>query len=138
MIVDAKDQIVGRLGTKVAKLALLGEKIDIVNAEQAVVSGKRAEILAKWKQRVERKTWSKGPHFKRNPDRLLKRMIRDMLPYKQPKGRTAFENIKCWVGVPEQFEGKETTSFPEAGADKLMVSSTSVKEISRFLGGNFD
>ncbi len=138
MIVDAKDQIVGRLGAIVAKKAILGEKIDIVNAEQAVISGKRAEILAKWKQRAARTTWSKGPHFQRNPDRLLKRMIRDMLPYKQAKGRTAFENIQCWIGVPSQFEGKETTSFKEASADKLMVKSVSVKEISRFLGGNVD
>ena len=72
MLIDAKNRIVGRLGTFVAKKALLGEKIDIINAEQAVISGKRAEVLGKFKQRVERGTWAKGPHYKRDPDMLLK------------------------------------------------------------------
>ena len=137
MLVDASNMIVGRLGAMVAKKALLGEKIDIVNAEKAVISGKRAVILAKFKQRASRGTWAKGPHYIRSPDRLLRRMIRDMLPYKQSKGREAFKNIKCWIGVPAEFKEKPV-SFKEADASKLSVNSISVKEISRFLGGNID
>lgn len=136
-MIDATDQIVGRLGAKVAKKALLGEKIDIVNAEKAVISGKKPEVLAKYKARLARGDWSTGPHFKRSPDRLLKRMIRNMLPFKQPKGRTALANIKCWVGVPEAFKDQKAESFKEAEASKLTVNSISVGELSKLLGGNF-
>ena len=61
-----------------------------------------------------------------------------MLPYKQSKGRVAFKNITCWQGVPENF--KETKAFPvpNASADKLMISKVSIKELSRFLGGNVE
>jgi large subunit ribosomal protein L13 len=138
MLIDATDMIVGRLGAVVAKKALLGEKIDIVNAEKAVISGKKHEVLAKFKQRLARGTWSKGPHYIRTPDRLLKRMIRDMLPYKKPKGRQAFKNIICWQGVPEEFKDKKPEIIKEADSSKLAINYVSVKEISRFLGGNID
>ncbi len=138
MLVDAKNKIVGRLGAIVAKKALLGERIDIVNAEQAVISGSRQKVLARYRQNLARRTWSKGPHYIRNPDRLLKRMIRDMLPYKKPRGRDALKGIKCWIGVPEQFKDQKAEDFKEADASKLMINSVSVKEISRLLGGNVD
>jgi len=138
MIVDASNMIVGRLGAIVAKKALLGEKIDIVNAERAVISGKKQEVFARFKQRVTRGTWSTGPHYKRNSDRLLKRMIRDMLPYKKPLGKKAFKQIMCWEGVPAEFKDKELLRFKEADASKLVINNVSIHDLSRFLGGNVD
>ena len=139
MLIDATDLIVGRLGAVVAKKALLGEKIDIVNAENAVVSGKRHEVFAHMKQKVDRRTWSKGPHYKRSPDMLLKRMIRNMLPFKKAKGRAAFKNIMCWEGIPDQFKDQKPETIKEANVSKLPSHNyVSVKEISRFLGGNVD
>lgn len=138
MLIDATDLIVGRLGTVVAKKALLGEKIDIVNAENAVISGKKQLVFANYKQKVARGTWAKGPHYKRNPDMLLKRLIRNMLPYKQPRGRDALKNIMCWEGVPEQFKDKKAETIKEAAASKLTVNKVSIKELSRFLGGNVE
>ena len=38
-VYDAEQMIVGRLGAKVAKAALLGEDVIIVNAEKAVITG---------------------------------------------------------------------------------------------------
>ncbi|MBW2964839.1 50S ribosomal protein L13 [Candidatus Woesearchaeota archaeon] len=138
MLVDATNMIVGRLGTVIAKKALLGEKIDIVNAEKAVISGKRSEVIAKFKQKVERGTWAKGPHYLRDADRLLKRLIRNMLPYKTARGREAFKNITCWIGVPEQFKSQKPVTFKEADASKLTIGSVSLKEISKLLGGNVE
>jgi large subunit ribosomal protein L13 len=136
MIVDATNQIVGRLGAIVAKKALLGEKIDIINAENAVVSGRRADVLENFRNKVARGTWAKGPHYLRSPDMLLKRLIRDMLPYKQERGINAFKSIMCWKGVPDQFRDKKATSFKEADASKLTISYVTIKEISKFVGGN--
>ena len=139
MLIDATDMIVGRLGAVVAKKALLGEAIDIVNAEKAVISGKRQEVLQRMKERVARGTWSKGPHFRRNPDMLLKRMIRNMLPFKQPKGIAALKRIKCWQGVPEQFKDKKPETVKEADISKLPTPNyVTINEISGFLGGKVD
>ncbi len=138
MLIDAKNMIVGRLGTIVAKKALLGEKIDIINAESAVISGKKSEILAKLKQKVDRGNWSKGPHYIRSPDRLLKRMIRNMMPYKKPRGLSAYKKIMCWQGVPEKFKEQKAVVLKEADASKLSINCVTVKEISKFLGGNVD
>ena len=139
MLIDATNQLVGRLGSIVAKKALLGERIDIVNAENAVVSGKKQEVLSKFKQKVSRGTWSKGPHYRRSPDMLLKRMIRNMLPYKQAKGKIAYKRIMCWQGIPEQFKDKKPVTIKEADVSKLPNPNyVSIKEISRFLGGKID
>ena len=138
MLIDATNQIVGRLCSVVAKHALLGEKIDIINSENAVVSGRREEVLAAFARRVDRGTWAKGPHYLRSPDMLLKRLMRDMLPYKQERGIKAYKNVMCWKGVPAQFKDKKATSIKEADASKLTIKSVSLKEISKFVGGNFD
>ena len=139
MIIDAKDLIVGRLGSIVAKKALLGEKIDIVNSEHAVISGTKPTVLSKFKQRVERRTWSKGPHYPRDPDMLLKRLIRNMLPFKRPRGVVAYKKIVCWVGIPEQFKDAKLETIKEASVSKLpSFNYVSIKTISKFLGGNIE
>lgn len=139
MIIDATDLIVGRLGTVVAKKALMGETIDIVNAEKAVISGKKDAVLDRIKTRLSRGTWSSGPHFKRNPDRLLKRMIRNMLPFKQPKGIIAYKRIMCWQGVPEQFKDKKSETIEAANLSKLSIPNyITIKDISRLIGGKVD
>ena len=136
MLIDATDLIVGRLGTVVAKKALLGETIDIINAEKAVVSGKKKAVLDRVKIRINRGTPAKGPHFKRAPDRLLKRMIRNMLPYKQHKGEVALKRIKCWRGVPDQFKDKKAETIVTANASKLPnFNYVSIARISQEIGG---
>ncbi|MFT4261118.1 MAG: 50S ribosomal protein L13 [Candidatus Woesearchaeota archaeon] len=133
MIIDAKDMIVGRLATHVAKQALLGETISIVNAEKAVITGKKDEILNKFKQRKERGAALVGPYYPRTPERLLKRMIRGMLPYKQPRGREAFERIKCYKGVPKQFEGK-AVSLDQFNVNTTYANFITIEQISKKLG----
>jgi large subunit ribosomal protein L13 len=139
MIIDATNLIVGRLGSVVAKKALLGERIDIVNSEKAVVSGKRPEVLALFHKKVSRGTWAKGPHYIRSPAMLLKRLIRDMLPYKRPRGIEAYKRIMCWEGIPDEFKGKDAKTLKEADCAKLPNPDyLSLKEISRHLGGKVE
>ena len=108
MIIDAKDLRLGRMATQVAKKALLGEDMVIVNCEKAVLTGNKQSVLAKYKARRSRGQFNQGPYIPRRPDMFVKRAIRGMLPYKQPKGRAAFERIKCYLGVPEEFKELET------------------------------
>jgi large subunit ribosomal protein L13 len=119
MIIDAKNLIVGRLATKVAKLALLGEEVSVLNCNEAILTGKKEEILAAYKRKRSMGTPSKGPVYHRIPEKMLKRIIRGMLPYKKPRGDAAFKKIKCYNTVPEQFQGKESLTLKEANVKKL-------------------
>jgi len=135
MIIDAKDLIVGRMATDVAKRAMLGEKIDIVNCDKAIMTGRKEDILNKFKARRDRGIPLKGPYYPRPSDRIVRRIIRGMLPYKQDKGKNAFKNIMCYIGIPEKFKGKELTTNPNANVSRLKnMRFLTVGEISKFLG----
>jgi large subunit ribosomal protein L13 len=136
MIVDASNLLLGRLATSVAKKALIGEKIDIINCENAVISGKKKMIIARYKQQKERGEHSHGPFFQSMPDRFVRRTIRGMLPYKTPKGRDAFKRIMCHIGTPTEFKDGKKIEIKEADAQKLpILSSITVGEVCSLLGG---
>jgi len=134
MIIDATDLIVGRLATVVAKKALLGEKIDIVNCENAVMTGSRREVLAKFKQKRDRGVPLQGPYYPRQADRIVRRVVRGMLPYKQAKGEQAFKNVMCYLGVPAGMEGKPET-IESANVKKVPnMKYLRLSEISKQIG----
>ncbi|MFH1210377.1 MAG: 50S ribosomal protein L13 [archaeon] len=135
MIINAENLILGRLASVVAKKALLGETIDIVNAEKAVVSGQRLKTLEHYRTKQVRGYALHGPYFPKDPLRMVKRTIRGMLPYKQEKGREAFERVKCYVGVPKQFEGKKFETVKEADCSKVYRTKfITIAEISKHVG----
>ena len=134
MIINAKNAIVGRLAAAAAKQALLGNAVDIVNCEQAVFSGQRENVLAKYKRARKLGGPFQGPFIPRQSNMLVKRIIRGMLPYKQFKGRTAYERIKCHVGVPQNLIGQK---FEYVGktADMLGTSQyVTVQDVCMHLG----
>lgn len=106
-IIDAENQILGRLATNVAKMLLQGEEVVIVNSEKALITGPKSRVLAKYKQNKERGIPLGGPYFPKRPEMILKRTVRGMLPYKQERGSSALKRLKCYVSVPEEFAGKE-------------------------------
>lgn len=99
IVIDGKDAIVGRLGTVVAKDLLKGNNVIVINAEEAVISGSRKDIVEKIQIRRSRGgTSRKGPRIPMLSDRLLKRMIRGMLPWDRTKGQQAYKRLRCYVG----------------------------------------
>ena len=134
MIIDAKNMVVGRIGTFASKSALLGEKIDIINCDSAFITGKKRFLVTDFKRKKDMGTF-KGPFLSKMPDRFMRRMIRGMLPYKQDKGKTAYKNIMCYIGVPKKFEGKETTKVKGAEISKVKNQNyMTIKEICNKLG----
>ena len=119
MIIDANNLILGRMGTYVAKITLLGEKVDIVNCESAVVTGDRARIFKDYDQKLKMGIPAKGPFTRRMPDRFVKRSIRGMLPYKKERGRNAFKNIKCYIGIPDNFKDQKMDTIENANIEKV-------------------
>jgi len=131
-IIDASGATLGRLSTNAAKRLLNGEEIAIVNTEKAIISGKKSAIKNRYKQKREVGTYRKGPFFPRTPERIVKRTVRGMIPYQTPHGRAAFKRLKCYVGIPREFEGKKTESIKEA--EKQPVDFVTIEELSRYLG----
>lgn len=135
IIIDAKDKILGRMATYVAKQALLGEEIKVVNCDKAVVTGKKSDILARYVQRRERGIPSRGPFFPRMPDRLVRRTVRGMLPWSQSRGREAFKRVLCYVGIPAEFEGKEMINLENADVSKTKdIGFMTIRELTKLLG----
>lgn len=136
MVIDGKDLILGRLASIVAKKALLGEKIDIVNSQDIVITGKKDHIRAKYKRVSSMGVPAKGPHLPRLSDRFVRRAIKRMLPFKAPRGRDAYKQIMCYIGVPEQFKDAKLETIKEINIEKVPnYNYMKVGEICKFLGG---
>jgi large subunit ribosomal protein L13 len=89
-IVNGEGLILGRMCSKVAKRKLNGEQIIIVNAEKVIVSGKKKSKVAEAKEFLEVGAPERGPFHSRRPDRVVRKTVRGMVPWKQPKGKTAY------------------------------------------------
>jgi large subunit ribosomal protein L13 len=138
MIIDANNLILGRMATFVAKQVLLGQDINIVNCEKAVVTGDRKKILTRYREKRQSKKPQKGPFILRRPERFVKRAIRGMLPYKQEKGRKAFERILCYSDVPEEFKDKKLETIEKANISKVPnLKYITIAEICKHIGGKW-
>ncbi len=132
LIIDATGATLGRLSTVAAKKLLNGESIAVVNSEKAIISGKKTMIKDRYKQKREVGTYRKGPYFPRTADRIVKRTIRGMIPYQKPHGREAFKRLKCYISVPDEFQGKKMEKIPDS--QKEHIDFITVEELSKYLG----
>lgn len=135
MIIDAKGTILGRLSSYAAKQALLGNRVDIINCEESVVSGRKAAILDEHMKKLHRKAPTKAPFFYRRPDMLVKRTIRGMLPFKRARGRDTIKNIRCHIGVPDSLKNEKALVVENAGIGKLHSADyLRVKDMCKSVG----
>ncbi len=134
VLIDASGLILGRIASDVAKRLLQGESIIIVNAEKAVISGRRHTIVKNAKTFLEVGHPRKGPYHRRRPDRILRRTVRGMLPRKKPKGQAAYRRIKVYLGVPEELKGEETQTIIDAKAEKLKCPYVTLGELAKEIG----
>ena len=133
VVVDARDCILGRVASEVAQRALDGDRVAVVNAERAVITGNESDTMATFRKRVEVGS-DRGPYYPKRPDRIFKRSIRGMLPYKKTRGREALENVRVYVGNPYDEDGEvlDGTSL-----DRLSnIKFTTLGEVSENLGAN--
>ena len=141
IIADADGQIAGRLCSKVSKLLLQGNKVVIVNAEKALISGSRKSILQEyedWLQIASITHPKHGPFHPRRPDGILARMVRGMLPRKKSKGIEARRRLRVHISVPPEFSKMQTTSFEDAKARKAMSYYLTMAEVASSMGWRND
>lgn len=111
-VYDATDLIMGRLSSLVAKQLLSArregrqDRVIIVNAEKAIVSGKPESVFSTYFDKYALNHARKGPFFPRMPDMILKRTVRGMLPYqKKSTGRAALKSLRVEIGCPSHLDG---------------------------------
>lgn len=137
-VIDGEGLLLGRMASMVARRAMKGEEIAIVNAEKAVISGSRARVLANYGHKRSRGSREGGPFFPRRPDHIVKRTIRGMLPYKRTVGSDAFKRIRIYVGVPVEFAGSEREVLEDAHMNRLNTPKfVTVGAVSTFLGAKY-
>ncbi|KPV62913.1 MAG: 50S ribosomal protein L13 [Candidatus Bathyarchaeota archaeon BA1] len=136
VVIDARGLILGRMASSIAKRLLRGETIVIVNAEMAAISGKRLSRVREAKAFLEVGHPGKGPFHPRRPDQIVRRVIRGMLPRRKPRGQQAFRRLRVFLGVPEEYKGKEAQTIPDANVERLGCPYLTVGDLAKEIGWN--
>ncbi len=138
IVYDAKDKVLGRLASTVAKELLNGKQVAVINAEKAFISGNKEMIAKRYKVRLglqEKENPEHSPHWPRRPDMLVRRIIRGMLPYhKKPSGKAAFKRLRVFVGSPKELNGHKTIEVKTKAPKSMYVGYVYIDELSELLG----
>ncbi|MCL4383564.1 MAG: 50S ribosomal protein L13 [Candidatus Marsarchaeota archaeon] len=138
-VYDAQKEILGRLGSIVAKELLNGKNIVIINAEKALITGSKKDIIKKYRTRlnlIEKANPTHSAYWSRRPDLLVKRVIRGMLPYRKPSGKAAYRRLNVFIGVPEHINTTNIIKLNIKDARKIFVRTLSINDLSNLLGYN--
>jgi large subunit ribosomal protein L13 len=133
LVVDTRDCILGRVASQVADAALDGQRVAVINAESAVITGGKEDIMSVYRKRTEIGS-DRGPYYPKRPDGIMKRAIRGMIPYKTTRGREAFENVRVYVGNPHD---RDAEVLDDTSLDRLSnIKFVLLGEVSENLGAN--
>lgn len=121
VIVDAEGQILGRLGSKVAKIlrgknkpsftphADCGDNVIVINAEKVVLTGKKMDD----KVYIRHTGYPGGQRqqtatelLAKFPERLVEKAVKGMLP-KNKLGRKLYTNLHVVVGAEHKYEAQK-------------------------------
>ena len=123
LVIDAEGAVLGRLASYVAKLALMGVKVHVVNVEKAVITGDKKRVVDSYKLLLEVKThknpYRHAPHRPRNPINIFKKAVKGMLPKENWLGKLALKRVKAYVGFPEELKNKPVIKIVDTLAEHL-------------------
>lgn len=139
MIVDVKEMVAGRVATKIAKLVINGERVIVVNAEDAIIVGNKESILENFRSRVNASVKSNphyGPKYARIPDRLFRRMVRNMLPTKKRTKERLIKKLLVYNSFPTELRKEKAIVFEEYRFSGRR-NHLKLKEIANLLGGRW-
>ncbi len=137
-IINGENLILGRVASRVAKAALLGEETIVLNCEKMMVTGNHQTVIGHQRFLDDLKGKpNRGRFYYVRPDMFVRRSIRGMLP-KNPRGKIAYSHVKCYISVPEPFKGKSSETFEADNLSKVPnLKYMSVAEICRLMGGTW-
>lgn len=136
VVVDARESVVGRLSSHVAKTLLEGKNVVVINADKAVFSGSRSSILAKFYDRLKIASVTNPRHSPihyRTPEGILKRVIRGMLPRSKARGKDALKRLRVYSSVPNDLYTENHIVFEDARSKKPLSMFVTLQEISSMI-----
>ena len=137
IVVDATNCIAGRMCSHVSKLLLQGNKVAIVNAEKAMLSGDRYKTIELYKEHLEINSVTNpihGPFHPRRPDTILSKMVRGMVPKRKTSGVEAHQRLRVYIGVPEEMKNSKLESFADSKIRKPESYYITVGEVAKQIG----
>jgi large subunit ribosomal protein L13 len=137
IVVDATNCIAGRMCSHVSKLLLQGNRVTVVNAERAMLSGNRYKTINSYKEHLEINSVTNpihGPFHPRRPDTIISKMVRGMIPKRKSDGIEAFKRLRVYMGVPEGMKGANIKSFDDSKISKPESYYISVAEVAKQIG----
>lgn len=135
-VIDADGLILGRMASEIAKNLLQGGHVMIVNAEKAVLSGRKRTRVNEAKEFLEVGGVGRGPYHHRRPDRIVRKAVKGMLPIRQSKGLQAYKRLHVFIGIPDNLKAQKLNTVPHAHAKKLTCSYFTVGELAKGIGWN--
>ncbi len=137
LYVDASGLIAGRFCSIVARELLSGKRVIVLNAEKAVLSGRRSTVFRLWQEKLEissRVNPIYGPIHPRRPDNIIRRMVRGMVPKTKSRGDEAMHRLRVYMGVPEKYAGVKASRLEDAVPLRPLSLYTTVAELSKNIG----
>ncbi|KAJ3687629.1 hypothetical protein LUZ61_016793 [Rhynchospora tenuis] len=117
IVVDARQHMLGRLASIIAKELLNGQRVVVVRCEEICMSGglvrQKMKYLRFLRKRMNTKP-SHGPIHFRAPSKILWRTIRGMIPHKTKRGAAALARLKAYEGVPPPYDKVKRMVIPDA------------------------
>lgn len=122
VIFDAEGSVFGRLCSYAAKKAIEGNEVVVLNSEKVVITGDKNQSIKKYMDLRKKGGHSqKGPRVSKTSFQILKRGIRGMLPdHREGFGKETISRIKCYNGIPKEFEGQKMIKIPGPNRDKYI------------------
>jgi large subunit ribosomal protein L13 len=139
IVIDAAGCIAGRLCSHVSKLLLQGNRVTIVNAERAMLSGARYKTIELYKEHLEINSVTNpihGPFHPRRPDTMISKMVRGMIPKRKTSGIEAFKHLRVYIGVPEEMKGVNVETFADSKITKPESYYIPVGDVAKEIGWN--
>ncbi|NOJ27331.1 MAG: 50S ribosomal protein L13 [Nitrososphaera sp.] len=121
----------------VSKLLLQGNRVSIVNAEKAMLSGNRYKTIEQYKEHLEINSVTNpihGPFHPRRPDTILTKMVRGMVPKQKTRGIEAFKHLRVYIGIPEEMKNVKMQSFEDSKITRAESFYITVGEMSKQIG----
>lgn len=121
VVVDATDQVLGRMGSKVAKLLRgkykpnftphvdCGDNVIIINADKVKITGNKATDRIYYRHTGypggQRET-TPAKLMEKSPDRLIRKVVKGMLP-KNRLGNAIIGNLYVYAGTEHKHQAQQ-------------------------------
>jgi large subunit ribosomal protein L13 len=137
IVVDAANCISGRICSHVSKLLLQGNRVAIVNAEKAMLSGNRYKTIEIYKEYLEINSVTNpihGPFHPRRPDTILTKMVRGMIHKLKSSGIDAFKSLRVYFCIHDNLKNTEMEYYDDSKITKPSSYYITVGEVAKQIG----